>query len=798
MNSKRAGSMMTWFKWAPLALLVPQTLYGEITLPDEGGTLTGDMIISQDMGLTQGTNLLHTFLTFNVNAGESATFTGSNDISNIIARVTGDSASQIDGLLRSTITDANLFLINPNGIAFGEGASIDINGSLHLSTANSITFADDSTLLVSDTGASGLTAAAPSAFGFGSDAASITFNGVAINVGETDQVSTIAMAAPDITITESSIAMNGGDLDLVATGSASSLAIDIASRDYSGLSMGNLVVSNEVFEAGKVDLNVSGESAGSLHLAGGIVHLDTAFVFSDTEGVGTGGTLQVFAADTLMMENGARITTDTTGGGVGGDLSVTAGSVHMTGTNTAIAASTISQGGPAGEVMVDAQSIMLEDNAQISSVSSTAANGGDITLTTGTLAMSSGAQISGQATSRGDGANVTITASNSVSLDAAGTEAGNETGIRVDSINFLPFFTGGDAGNITITTPRLSLAGKAVIAAQASLPASGAPGAITLNVTDLSVTGGSTISTLTASNEDAGAITVNASDVLVAGGGSGFNSTTRRAGEGGSIVITADNFAMRAGAVADTSAEGTGNAGQILLTVSGDVVVSGAGTQLASQSSNEGLGGSIDVTANAISFEDEGVLTVTASGDGDAGNISLTAVDLLSITDNAQVQTNAENSGGGNITVNVVDTIYLRDSTLTASAGGSEAGDNGGNINIDPIFLILDNASIVAQAFAGNGGIIELVSENYIADINSFLDASSELGNDGEVRITSLDNSVTGVLGVLTANFDTMSNISSDTCSARNAGNRSSLLIDKPTGVLSAPGDLSPIVGEDC
>jgi hypothetical protein len=127
------------------------------------------------------------------------------------------------------------------------------------------------------------------------------------------------------------------------------------------------------------------------------------------------------------------------------------------------------------------------------------------------------------------------------------------------------------------------------------------------------------------------------------------------------------------------------------------------------------------------------------------------------------VQTNAENSGGGNITVNVVDTIYLRDSTLTASAGGSEVGDNGGNINIDPIFLILDNASIVAQAFAGNGGIIELVSENYIADINSFLDASSELGNDGEVRITSLDNSVTGVLGVLNANIYTMSNISSDT-----------------------------------
>jgi len=156
------------------------------------------------------------------------------------------------------------------------------------------------------------------------------------------------------------------------------------------------------------------------------------------------------------------------------------------------------------------------------------------------------------------------------------------------------------------------------------------------------------------------------------------------------------------------------------------------------------------------------------------------------------------NSGGGNITIEVIDTIYLRDATLTASAGGSEAGDNGGNIFIDPIFLILDNASIVAQAFAGNGGIIELISENYIADINSYLDASSELGNDGEVRITSLDNSVTGVLGVLSADFDAVSDISGDACSARNAANRSSLMIDQPMGRLSAPGDLRAPAGEDC
>ena len=792
MNSK-------WrFQIAAVSCLAAAPTFAEITLEETGETLTGDMEITQDMGITRGTNLLHSFLTFNVNAGESATFSGSNDISNIIARVNGDSASQIDGLLRSTISDANLFLINPNGIAFGEGASIDINGSLHLSTANSITFADDSVLLVSDTGASGLTTAAPSAFGFGDASAGISFNGTQISVDDGDNLDSISVIGGDINLTESSISLGGGDIELVATEGETAVAIDSAARDYSSISLGNISISNEAADPNKIDLNASGESAGALHLAGDQISLDAAFVFSDTEGAGTGSTVSVIAQTELAMSNGARITTDTTDGGIGGDIDIQVGGLSMTGTNTAIAASTIEAGGAAGQVVITADSIALEDQAQISSVSSTVADGGDITLNTGTLSLASGAQISGQATNRGNGADVTITASNSVSIDAAGLEAGEASGIRVDSINFLPFFTGGDAGNITITSPTLTLSGGAVIAAEATLPSSGSPGAITLNVADLNILSGSSVSTLTASNADAGAITINATSVDLAGAGSGLNSTARRGGEGGSIVINADALTMSGGAVADTSTEAAGDAGSIVINLSGGFVLTGEGTQLASQSSDAGLGGSISVSADTVQFLDQGVLSVTSSGEGDAGNISLTALNRLHIFDGAEVQTNAEVSGGGNITVNVIDTIYLRDATLTASAGGSEAGDNGGNIFIDPIFLILDNASIVAQAFAGNGGVIELIADNYIADINSFLDASSELGNDGEVRITSLDNSVTGVLGVLSADVDALTDISSDACSARNAANRSSLLIDQAMGRLSAPGDLLPIAGEDC
>jgi len=92
-----------------------------------GGSLSGD-----------NNNLFHSFQDFGLDANQVANFLSTPQIQNILGRVVGGEASIINGLIQVTGSNANLFLMNPSGIVFGDNASLNVPGSFTATTANGI------------------------------------------------------------------------------------------------------------------------------------------------------------------------------------------------------------------------------------------------------------------------------------------------------------------------------------------------------------------------------------------------------------------------------------------------------------------------------------------------------------------------------------------------------------------------------------------------------------------------------------------------------------------------------------
>ena len=92
-------------------------------------------------GAKSGSNLFHSFESFSIETGQGVYFANPVAIENILTRVTGGNISDIDGTL-GVLGNANLFLLNPNGVVFGPNARLDIAGSFHVTTTEDIALGD--------------------------------------------------------------------------------------------------------------------------------------------------------------------------------------------------------------------------------------------------------------------------------------------------------------------------------------------------------------------------------------------------------------------------------------------------------------------------------------------------------------------------------------------------------------------------------------------------------------------------------------------------------------------------------
>jgi large exoprotein involved in heme utilization and adhesion len=156
------------------------------------------------------------------------------------------------------------------------------------------------------------------------------------------------------------------------------------------------------------------------------------------------------------------------------------------------------------------------------------------------------------------------------------------------------------------------------------------------------------------------------------------------------------------------------------------------------------------------------------------------------------VSTQARQADGGNIKAEVGYLVHFKDSKITSSVNGG-ADTVGGNISIDPEYVVLDNSRIIANAYEGTGGNIDIISEVFLADPASIVDASSALGVDGQVDIRAPITSISGTISPLPEEFRSVVALLKKPCMARiQQGEYSSFVVNGRDGLPREPGTVLP------
>jgi hypothetical protein len=207
--------------------------------------------------------------------------------------------------------------------------------------------------------------------------------------------------------------------------------------------------------------------------------------------------------------------------------------------------------------------------------------------------------------------------------------------------------------------------------------------------------------------------------------------------------------------------------------------------RIASESTGSGAGGDIGLIADRIVIEDA-VISASGDGSGRAGTLRVTASDEL-VIDNGSLRTSAPHAAGGNIEIAVGRRVLLTDSQITAEAGGITPTDAGGNIAIDPEYVVLSSSDISARANAGNGGNIAIRAGFFVASGDSAVDASSARGVDGNVLIDS-PNEITGSVLPLDAPPPT-ADVLTQRCVPRLLEERSTLTVESRRSSAALPGE---------
>ena len=551
-------------------------------------------------GAIRGSNLFHSFLEFNVSSGREAYFRSPNvDIQNILARVTGSNRSEILGTLGTDgNSNPNLFLINPNGIIFGQNASLNVGGSFVATTANAVLLGNNGIFSASEPAKSNLLSVNPSALLFNAISGQGIVNSSQASAGVDPNGEQITgLRVPN----GRSLLLVGGDVQL----DGGNLFVQDGRVELGGLA-----------GAGTVGLNVDGN------------HLSLSFpqqVQLADVSITNGSIISVPASDsgsTVINADNQNIL---------GGINITARSLALT-NDAALVTATFGKGN-AGSIAINARDTVTMDYSSVFSrvLEGAVGSGGDINITTGSLVLTKGTQLNTSTYGQAKAGNVTINARDTVTFD--GTAADSTEGNRNPSGVFSRVEEGavGTAGDINITTGSLTVRNGAQLTA--STDGQGNAGNVTINARD----------TVTFDGTDG-----NVGNVGSSGAFSQVNSTG--VGKGGTIDITTGSFALTNGAQLSALTKGQENAGNVTIDARDQVQLNnGEIFTNATSNATSAEGGNVTIAAKDIRLRNNSFIrTDLSSGQGSGGNITLTANTILAL-ENSDILAFASEGKGGNI-----------------------------------------------------------------------------------------------------------------------------------------------------
>ena len=810
-----AGFMLFWLiLWPPTSH--SQGISTNITSDGSLGTVvTSGGTIHDITGGTRpsdGPNLFHSFSQLHVGNGDVANFLNDSGLptENILSRVTGGDPTQIYGTLQTTnFGNANLFLLNPAGVVFGPTASLNVGGSVHVSTADYFQFKDRGVLFANLSKESVLTTAPVEAFGFlNENPASLTLERsyLAVPDGET-----LSLIGGDITATGNpgedipTLQAIEGRINLVSVDSPGKVNLNETTQPLSNSvnsfsTLGDISLSNDTIFLLE---DFATTRAGTVVIRGGRLVMDNATILNQTYGTqNAAGPISIETSDEVVLRGNTSILTSTFGDGNGSPLGIQAPTIDI-GDNVLFQAGTGGLG-RGGSIVIKGDDIHFSGDTLITSPTIGPGHAGEVFVEAQSITFSDDASIQTPTFSDGDAGAVTIQATDLTLRDTGRIQSSSEDA-----------FTPNPAGNgapITLTVETLTMRDQALL--ESGNKGTGNAGGIIINATDVDLAGNIFIEAGTLGAGSGGPLRINAKQVSIADHAS-VGSATNGPGDAGVVTIHADTLSVTThatiGSVAFEESSGTG--GEVNLMVNDTIRLNNGGSITAQNlssshagkisinsgtleiengqilnSATQGMGGSITITTDDnIRLTQTSLISAQTNGPANAGNINLEARNSISLQDST-IRTSAEEADGGNIKLTASDTIQLTESLITSTVNGGSS-TQGGNINLDPEFIILNSSDILAQAGVGQGGKIQLTGNVILIDPASTVNASAgPAGIDGSVSVNAPIQNLSGSIAPLPDDFIEVTQLYSAHCAAQKGGNLSSFVYQQIPSLPIQPG----------